>query len=81
MPAIPNGGEGAGRRANGHEEYEEGRRKRGHDVFKSLTVPAEHKGDSAIPESSATRDNYFTDQLRLKTDCSRVGGCQPWRGA
>jgi len=35
---------------------------------KSPTVPAEHKGDSAIPESSATGDNYLSDRRRLKTD-------------
>ena len=35
---------------------------------KSLTVLAEPKGDSAIPESSATGDNYFTDRPRLKTN-------------
>jgi len=56
------------RRANRHKKCEEGRWKRGHDVGKSPTVPAEHKGDSAIPESSSTGNNYFTDPPRLKTD-------------
>ena len=35
---------------------------------KGPTIPVGHKGDSAIPVSSATGDNYFTDQPRLKTD-------------
>jgi len=61
MPADPNIRERGGRRANRHEKCEEGQRKQGHDVSKSLTVPAEHKGDSAIPQSSAPGDNYFTD--------------------
>jgi hypothetical protein len=65
VPADPNVG---GKKANRHEKYEEGRRRRGHDVSKVPTVPAEHKGESAIPESSATGDNYFTDRPRLKTD-------------
>jgi len=60
-------GEGGGGRDR-HEKYEEGRPKQSHDVSKGLTVPAEHRGDSAIPESSATGDNYFTDRPRLKTD-------------
>jgi len=28
---------------------------------KSPTIPAENKGDSAIPESSATGDSYFVN--------------------
>ena len=40
----------------------------GHIVSKRPSVPAEYKGDSAIPESSAIGDNYFTDHLKLKTD-------------
>jgi len=36
---------------------------------KGPTVPAEHKGDSAIPESSATGDNYIAHRPRLQTDC------------
>jgi len=41
---------------------------RGHDVSKGPTVLAEHKGDSAIPESSVTGDNYFIDRRRLQAD-------------
>jgi len=36
---------------------------------KGRTVLAEHKGDSAILETSFTGDNYLTDQPRLKTAC------------
>ena len=68
MPADPNIGEGGGQRGNPHEKCKEGRRKRGHDVSKSPTVLAEHKGDGVILESSPTGNNYFTDQPRLKTD-------------
>ena len=35
---------------------------------KGPTIPAEHKGDSAIPESSATWNNYFVDRPILKSD-------------
>jgi len=38
------------------------------DVSKSPSVAVEHKGDSTIPESSATGDNNFTDGPRLKAD-------------
>src|SRR5438105_4928956 len=34
--------------------------------FEDLTVPAVHKGGSAVPESSATRDNYFADRPKQK---------------
>ena len=63
---IQRRGEEGGGGCDRHEKYEEGRRKRSHDVSKSPTVPAEHKGGSAIPDSSATGDNYFTDRPRLK---------------
>jgi len=60
--------ERGGRRAHRHKKCEEGRRKWGHNVSKCPTVLPEHRGDSAISEGSATRDNYSTDQQRLKTD-------------
>jgi len=66
--ADPNVGEGEG---GGLTDTRSARKADGNGVTmfrKSPTVPAEHKGDSAIPESSATRDNYITDQPRLKTD-------------
>src|SRR5438105_1953138 len=38
----------------------------GPQPFENPTIPAEHTGESAIPESSATGDNYFADRPRLK---------------
>jgi len=64
--ADPNVGEGEGggladtrsvRKADGN----------GVTVFQKVRqYPAEHKGDSAIPQSSANRDSYFTDRPGLK---------------
>ena len=68
MLADPNVGEGGG---GGLTDARSAMKADGnwcHDVSKSPTVPAEHTGDSAIPESSATGDSYFTDRPRLKTD-------------
>jgi len=68
VPADPKVGEGEGRGLN---DTRSARKADGNGVtmFRNgPTVPAEHKGGSAIPESSATGDNYFTDRPRLKTD-------------
>jgi len=54
--------------ANQHEVCGKGRQKRGHHVSRGPTVPAKHKQDSAISQTSATGDSYFTDQPRLKTN-------------
>jgi len=66
VPANPNVGEGEGR---GLTDRRSVKKADGNGVTKfrkSPTVPAEHKGDCAIPQSSATGDNYFTDGPRLK---------------
>jgi len=68
VPADPNVGEREGGRLT---DTRSTRKADGSGVTmfrKKPTVPAEHKGDSAIPESSATGGNYFTDRPRLKTD-------------
>ena len=68
MPANPNVREGEGGRLTDTRSARKADRN-GVTMFqKCPTVPAEHKGGSAIPESSATGDNYFTDRPRLKTD-------------
>ena len=81
MPADPDFGKGEG---GGLTDTRSARKADGNGVTsfsKSPTIPAEQKGDSAIPESSATRASYFTDRPRLKTDSRWVRGCQPWKAA
>jgi len=68
VPAHPNIREGEGRGLTDMRSARKADRKRCHNVSKSQTVPAEHKGDSAIPENSATGDSYFVNRPRLKTD-------------
>ena len=68
MLADPNVGEGRGGRLT---DTRSTRKADGSGVTmfrKKPTVPAEHKGESAIPESSATGGNYFIDRPRLETD-------------
>jgi len=68
MPADPNVREGEGRALTDTRSARKADGNRVTMFQKGATVPAEYKGDSAIPESSATGDNYFTDRPRLKTD-------------
>jgi len=68
VPAYPNIGEEDG---GGLTDTRSARKTDGNGVTmirKCPTVPAEHKGDSAIPESRATGDKNFIDRPSLKTD-------------
>jgi len=67
VPADPNVRERGGRSSNRHAKCEEGWWKGCDDVSKSPTVPAVHKGYSAITESCAIGYSYFNDRPRPKT--------------